>query len=152
MRNLGRQGFKTFLPFREETSLRRGKFHTTLKPLFPGYVFVAINAHSGGWRAVNSTWGIKRLVSFGLEPALVPNDIMVQLGSHCDSDGRFEAEPNLKPNDVVCMTSGPFSDFVARVESITPDRRVWVLLELMGRKARVVTTTSQLRNIKAFRF
>jgi len=35
------------------------------------------------------------------------------------------------------VTQGPFTQFIARVSKITPDRRVWILLEVMGQNARV---------------
>jgi transcriptional antiterminator RfaH len=78
-KNLGRQGFRTFLPMEEETRQRNGKFVMANKPLFPGYIFVAFDVTRGLWRSVNSTYGITRLVSFGKEPAPVPLDLVSQL-------------------------------------------------------------------------
>jgi len=40
-------------------------------------------------------------------------------------------------SDPVRLTSGAFAEFVATVEKISPGQRVWVLLDLMGRTARV---------------
>ena len=40
-KNLKRQGFNTFLPMEEETRPRNGKYVTAMRPLFPGYIFVA---------------------------------------------------------------------------------------------------------------
>ena len=74
-KNLKRQGFKTFLPTEEETRERNGKFVTAIRPLFPGYIFVAFDEARGLWRTVNSTYGITRLVSFGKEPTAVPLDL-----------------------------------------------------------------------------
>ena len=68
-RNLRRQGFETFLPMEEETRQRSGKFVTTKRPLFPGYIFVAFDANRGHLRSVNSTYGITKLVSFGKDLA-----------------------------------------------------------------------------------
>jgi transcriptional antiterminator RfaH len=62
-RNLERQGFQSFLPMQEETRRVRGKFTALMRPLFPGYLFVAFDKARGGWQAVNSTYGITRLVS-----------------------------------------------------------------------------------------
>jgi hypothetical protein len=39
----------------------------------------------------------------------------------------------------------PFANFVAEVEKIAPDRRVWVLMELMGGQTRVAVGADQLR-------
>jgi len=75
-RNLLRQGFQTFLPVHEETRRTRGKFTTRMLPLFPGYLFVALDITTDGWRKVNSTYGITRIVSLGNNPTPVPRDFV----------------------------------------------------------------------------
>ncbi len=75
-RNLRRQDFQTFLPLHEKTKRKAGRFTTTLRPLFTGYLFMAFDASKGGWRAVNSTYGITRLVNFGGDPQPVPLDLI----------------------------------------------------------------------------
>jgi transcriptional antiterminator RfaH len=144
-KNLKRQGFQTFLPLEEETRQRNGKFVTTNRPMFPGYIFVAFDAARGLWRTVNSTDGITRLVSFGKQPTAVPLDLVSQLMLRCDTQGKLLPPKLLKPGDQVTLTTGPFTDFVAEVEQITPDRRVWVLMEIMGRQTRVAVGAAQLR-------
>ena len=47
----------------------------------------------------------------------------------------------------MALTTGPFADFVAEVENIAPDRRVWVLMEIMGGKTRVAVGADQLRAV-----
>ena len=100
-RNLTRQGFRTFLPMQEETKRARGKFITQMRPLFPGYLFVALDMLRGGWRAVNSTYGITRLVSLGKEPTPVPLDLVSQLMLRCDREGKLMPPKLLKPGDVL---------------------------------------------------
>ena len=56
----------------EGTQNRKGRFIPTLRPMFPGYVFVFFDIEGGLWRKIYSTPGITRLVSFGNEPAMVP--------------------------------------------------------------------------------
>lgn len=146
-KNLKRQGFQTFLPLEEETRQRNGKFITTDRPLFPGYIFVAFDAAHGLWRKVNSTYGITRLISFGREPATVPLDLVSQIMQRCDAAGKLLPPKTFEPGDQVALTTGPFANFVAEVEKITPDRRVWVLMELMGGQTRVAVGTEQLRTI-----
>ena len=131
-RNLKRQGFDTFLPMEEATGRRNGKFVTAMRPLFPGYIFVAFDVALGSWRAVNSTYGITRLVSFGREPRAVPPDLISELMRRCDAAGKLLPTNCLRPGDRVTLTKGPFVDFVAEVERIAPDQRVWVLLDIMG--------------------
>ena len=146
-RNLKQQGFQTFLPMEESTQNRKGRFVSTLRPMFPGYVFVSFDVAGGLWRKIQSTHGITRLVSFGKEPAMVPLDIVSQLMLRCDSDGKLLPPKLLTPGDRVRMTTGPFADFVATIESISPDRRVWVLMEIMGGQTRVAVTADQLRTV-----
>lgn len=146
-RNLARQGFRTFLPLQEETSHARGKFTTQMRPLFPGYIFVALDMLQGSWRAVNSTYGITRLVSLGKEPTPVPLDLVSQLMLRCDREGRLLPPKLLKPGDQVMFTKGPFTDFVATIESIAPERRVWVMMEIMGAQTRVAVGADQIRSV-----
>ena len=145
--NLQRQGFKTFLPLEERTTQRYGKFVSATSPLFPGYIFVAFDVASGFWRTVNSTYGITRLVSFGKEPTAVPLDLVSQLMLRCDARGKLLPPKLLRPGDQVTLTRGPFANFVAEVEKIAPDRRVWVLMEIMGSQTRVAVKADQLRAV-----
>lgn len=146
-KNLRRQGFKTFLPMEEETRQRNGKFVTFTQPLFPGYIFVAFDVSRGRWRTVNSTHGITRLVSFGREPAAVPSELVSQLMQRCDEAGKVLPPQGLKPGDQVALTTGPFANFVAEVDKIAPDRRIWVLMDIMGGQTRVAVSAEQLRVI-----
>lgn len=146
-RNLKRQGFTTFLPLEETTKKRGGKFVANSRPLFPGYIFVAFDAAHGLWRKINSTQGVTRLVSFGKAPAPVPRDLVSQLMLRCDATGKLLPPKLLEPGDQVAITKGPFASFVAVVEKIAPDRRVWVLMDIMGGQTRVAVGAEQLRAV-----
>jgi len=108
-------------------------------------LFVAFNPVKGGWRAINSTYGVSRLVSFGEKPQPVPLDLISQLMLRCDAGGNLLPPRILNPGDPVRLTSGPFAEFAATVEKISPDQRVWVLLDLMGRTARVAVQAETLQ-------
>lgn len=146
-KNLKRQGFQTFLPLAEETRQRNGNFVTSMRPLFPGYIFVAFDVARGLWRTVNSTYGITRLVTFGKEPSAVPLDLVSQLMQRCGAKGKVLPPKLLKPGDQVALAKGPFANFMAEVEKIAPDRRVWVLMEIMGGQTRVAVGADQLRTV-----
>lgn len=146
-KHLKRQGFKTFLPLEEKVRQRNGKHITVIQPLFPGYIFIAFDVDAGLWHAVNSTYGVSRLVSFGAKPAVVPSELVLQLAMHCDADGKLLPPRLLKPGDKVALTKGPFANFVAEVETASPDRRIWVLMEIMGARTRVAVSAEQLRTI-----
>jgi transcriptional antiterminator RfaH len=143
--NLQRQNFQTFLPLKEETRRKSGHFITTIRPLFTGYLFVAFDTSNGGWRAINSTFGVTRLVSFGDDPQPVPLDLISRLMLRCDAGGKLLPPPILKTGDAVKISGGPFAEFAATVEEISPDQRVWVLLDLMGRTTRVAVHSDALQ-------
>lgn len=145
--NLKRQGFETFLPMEEQTRKRNSRFVTALQPVFPGYIFVALDAAQGLWRKVNSTTGITKLVSFGKDPAQVPDDLVTALMQRCDGSGRLLPENALQVGDQVTVTTGPFANIVAEIEQIAPDRRVWVLMDLLGRQTRMALQPNQLRAV-----
>ncbi len=147
LRNLARQGFPTFFPQEDGTRRSRGRFVPVLKPLFPGYLFVRFDPAEGHWRAINSTQGLTRLVSFGTAPAPVPEALVSGLMQRCDASGKLQPPPTLAPGDTVQVTTGPFADFVARVETLGADERIWVLFDLMGRQTRAAVPSAQLRKL-----
>ena len=144
-RNLDRQGFSTFLPMAQETRVQNDRFVMCRQPIFPGYIFVAFDVTKGFWHRINATHGITRLVSFGTEPAAVPAALISQLMLRCDPDGMLLPHTQLKAGDQVKLTTGPFASFVGGVDSIAPDRRVWVLMEIMGAQTRVAVDARHLQ-------
>lgn len=145
-RNLRRQSFTVFNPVEERTVPRRGRFVTELSPLFPGYLFVQLDPTSAPWRAINSTLGVARLVTFEAHrPRVVPTALVESLMARCDGENRLVPPEELAPGTEVRITTGPFSDFVATVEAIAPDRRIWVMMDVMGRETRVLTNPTALK-------
>ena len=146
-KNLERQGFKTFMPLEETTQRRSQQFITQDRPLFPGYLFVLFDPAMGYWRRINSTQGVSRLVSFGGAPAAVPSTLVAQLEATTDSEGRIVTEAPLTAGMEVKVTQGAFADFVATVQSIAPERRVWVLMDIMGKETRVAIPGDHIRTL-----
>ena len=143
-RNLLRQGFETFMP-RQAISRRRGtKFIDTLTSLFPGYLFVALNAASHPWRRVNGTYGVSRIVSFGDTPRPLPRDLVEDLRRRCRGSDVLEPSRTLTPGDEVEILSGPFSQFIARIEALSPGDRVWALIDMMGQETRAPSRPRRL--------
>lgn len=144
-RNLERQGIAVFQPLIEQGERRRGHFATVMKPLFPGYLFVRIAPDSGLIGAVNSTLGVARLVCFGSSPARVPQPVIRALQNRCDPDGALLPEGAFEGGEQVRLATGPFASFIAKVECAAADQRAWLLLDLMGREARIAVPSNALR-------
>ena len=147
-RNLHRQGFESFLPLQETTKHKFNRYVRDLRPLFPGYMFVAINSESGPWRQINCTIGVSKLVSFGDQPSPIPLDLISGLMARCSSGGKLLPPNQLNKGDAVQLLTGPFANYIAKVETIDADQRVWVLMELMGRVTRISVDPNQLLTIK----
>ena len=144
-RNLNKQGFETFLPLQDFTSRRRFKFISSIKPLFPGYMFVSIKSDGAPWYKINSTLGVSRLICQDGLPKRVPTEVVSGLISRCDSFGKLLPPVVLRSGDSVKIQSGALANFIAKVESIDSDRRIWVLMNLMGQTSRVQVPSEQIK-------
>ena len=63
-RNLNRQGFETFLPFHSITTRKASRFKNTIRPLFPGYMFITFDKGETKWHKINNTYGVSHLITF----------------------------------------------------------------------------------------
>ena len=146
--NLQRQGFKTFLPLQESTDRNNASFITNLKPLFPGYMFVAFDIQDAPWRKINNTMGVSKLVSFNDYPKPVPIDLVSGLILRCNASGKLLPPKQLNKGDEVQLLTGPFANFITTVEEIDAQQRVWVLMQLMGQSTRVSVNIEDLKITK----
>lgn len=143
-RNLNRQGFSVFLPMQDVTTRKANRFVQQARPLFPGYLFVHVSSQSAPWRSINGTCGVSRVVSFSNHPTPVPTPFIDGLLRRCDASGRLQPTTSFQKGDVIEITQGPFAKFIATIDTIDADERIWVLLDLMGQKSRMRTTASML--------
>ena len=143
-RNLNQQGFKTFLPLQDVTSRRGSKFSTNIKPLFPGYMFVRIKPDGAPWQKINSTLGVLRLICQDGVPKKVPTEVVSGLISRCDRLGRLLPPTAVRRGDTVEIHSGALANFIATVETIDSNRRIWVLIDLMGQITKVQVASEQV--------
>jgi transcriptional antiterminator RfaH len=132
LRNLENQDFSAFLPLQKLTRRKGTAFQTELRPLFPGYMFVAQDPTAGQWRKINNTRGVARLVRLAAEPTPVPPTIMDQLFARCDATGVFQQSATLVAGDGVKITQGPFAGAITKIIEIDPNQRVHLLLDFMG--------------------
>ena len=82
---LSDQGFRIYMPRRRRTVRHARKLRTVEAPLFPRYLFVALDLNRDQWRKVNSTFGVSRLVMRGEQPQPVPLGVVEAL---IEFDGR----------------------------------------------------------------
>ena len=65
---LGRQGYEAYLPQQRRWLRHARKRELVRRPLFPRYLFVALDLLATRWRPILSTIGVAGLVRHGEEP------------------------------------------------------------------------------------
>ena len=143
-KNLNRQGFETFLPLHDTTSRKTSRFINTSKPLFPGYMFIKFDRAKSEWHKINSTYGVSRLITFNSILKSIPTIFVDHLMKRYDLSGKLLPIQKLKKGDQVKVLKGPFADFIATVEKYETDQRIWILMDLMGRKIKIQSPSDTL--------
>ena len=144
-KNLNRQGFETFLPFCDTTSRRASRFINTSQPLFPGYMFIKFDREEPKWHKINSTYGVSRLITFNSILKSIPNTFVNDLKKRYDLSGKLLPLKKLKKGDQVKILKGPFANFIATIETYETDQRIWILMDLMGRKSKIQTQSDTIQ-------
>lgn len=138
--NLLRQGYEIYLPRYLKRRRHARKVDFAAKPLFPRYLFVAVDMATQRWRSIQSTFGVARLISNGDEPATVPEGVVSALRSREDEKGfvKLKTEPDFAPGDKVRVLAGAFMDSAGLFNGMADHDRVSILLDMLGRKVRVL--------------
>ena len=144
-KNLDRQGFETFLPLDDTTSRKSSRFINTSKPLFPGYMFIRFDKAESEWHKINSTYGVSRLITFNSHLKSIPTKFVDSLMKRYDLSGKLLPIKKLKKGDQIKVLKGPFANFIATVEKYEDDQRIWILMDLMGRKSKIQAETVSLQ-------
>ena len=138
--HLTRQGFEAYLPRYLKRRRHARRVETVAAPLFPRYLFISIDLAAQRWRSISSTMGVSRLVCNGDQPAAVAEGVISALKGQEGADGlvRLDPPPRFMQGDQVRIVDGVFSACLGLFEGMADRDRVAVLLDLLGRKVRVV--------------
>jgi transcriptional antiterminator RfaH len=138
--HLNRQGFEIYFPRYLKRRRHARRIETVAAPLFPRYLFVAIDLNIQRWRSIYSTIGVSRLVCNGDDPTPLPDGIVEALKAREDSSGfiKLERQPRFRPGDKIRVVDGAFSSCLGLFEGMAERERIAILLDLLGRKVRVI--------------
>jgi transcriptional antiterminator RfaH len=138
--HLARQGFQSYFPRYLKRRRHARRIETVAAPLFPRYLFVAVDLSAQRWRSIYSTVGVARLVCNGDDPAAVPGGIVEALQSREDTNGfiTLAHRPLFRAGDKIRVLDGAFSSCLGLFEGMAERERIAILLDLLGRKVRVV--------------
>ena len=138
--HLVRQGYSVYLPRYLKRRRHARRIETVAAPLFPRYLFIVIDRMTQRWRSIQSTIGVTHLVCNGEEPATVPGRVITDLQSRQDERGfiQLDQRPRFARGDKIRVIDGVFDAYLGLFEGMADHERVAILIELLGRKVRVV--------------
>jgi len=108
-----------------------------VRPYFPGYLFVHVDLETAGISTFQWMPHARGLVSFGGEPASVPESLIHAIRRRVQEINLAGGEnlEGLKPGDEVIIEHGPFSGYEAIFDVKLPgSERVRVLLKMLSRQ------------------
>lgn len=138
------EGYEVYLP----TIPVRRRGREKLIPFFSCYLFARLNGRLD-LSSVRWTPGLKRIVSFGGEPAVVPDDVVSLIKERLARmrEAGYSTHP-FKPGDRVVIKSGPFADVEAIYEEgLCSGDRARILANLLGRWTRCQVDTDSLKKL-----
>lgn len=140
--NLVRQGFHVYLPRIRIRQRRRGHWLEAVEVLFPRYIFIRIDPLRRSTATIRSTCGVVGLVRFGMQPAVVPGAAMEALREREDAASGLHEEkrPLFSAGETVKMVDGPLVGMEGVYTEQDGDKRVIVLLELLGKSNKVTVS------------
>lgn len=133
--NLARQGFESYLPRYLKRRSHARKVEHVPAPLFPRYLFVTFDENAQ-WRPISSTIGVLRLICRGDSPLPLPGRVVDEIRAREAEDGlvRIAETPAFRAGDRVRVASGPLEDQVGLFRCADDQKRVILLLDIMGRQ------------------
>lgn len=123
---------ESYLPL-VKTRNRTGRSIT--KTFFPGYMFVRLDLTARGISDLNWIPGSRGLVSFGDQPASVPDHFIQQLKNKLEDLNTKQKTRmhNYRQGDIVTITTGPLEGYRAIFNQYLPDKdRVRLFLDMLS--------------------
>jgi len=123
-----------------------------IRPYFPGYLFVHIDLETVGSNLFQWMPHARGLVTFGDEPAIVPDALVhaIQRRVNEISAAGGEVLDGLQPGDTVVIEAGPFAGYEALFDlRLAGTERVRVLLKMLSdRNVPLELRAGQIRKLK----
>ncbi|HOG46259.1 MAG TPA: transcription termination/antitermination NusG family protein [Anaerolineae bacterium] len=126
---MAQRGITAYLPLLQHEGRRA-------EPFFARYLFVRLDLAQVALSSLDWAPGVTRVVSFGGQPATVPDGVIQWLQdrlAHTNSREFYKRLP-LRPNDRLRVVAGPLRGMEALFERrLSGEERARVLVEIMGR-------------------
>ena len=141
--HLQRQGYGCFLPRLVVEQVRQGQRVCVSEPLFPGYLFVALDPQRDHWAPIRSTRGVLRVVGFGGLPVPMPPGAVEALQQQTNTEPTQHSD--WQPGAPVQVQLGEASWCAGVFQEFEGERRALVLLGLLQQQHQVSVDLEQVR-------
>jgi transcriptional antiterminator NusG len=129
--------FRVVVPATKEIEVKAGKRRTLNKKAFPGYIMVNMALDEHSYNIVRNTSGVVGFISAGVKPVPLAKEEADAILKRME-EAPSEVKVTFNEGDSVRVTSGPFIDFIGKVDQINLDKgKAKVLLSLFGRETPV---------------
>ncbi len=139
--------FKVMIPQQKKIVVEEGEKQTVEERLFPGYVLVLMEVSDETWHVVRGLKGVTGFVGTGTSPTPLPEaEVSALMNYMQEEEPSFEA--TFSVGDAVKITSGPFADFLGKVEEVNEEQgKVKVMVSVFGRETPVELDFTQAVNL-----
>lgn len=142
--HLKNQKFDVYLPKYCKKVHHARKTKSYLRPLFPGYLFIKIDIDRQPWRSINGTIGVIGLLQFGATPQHISSELIDEIRTR-EENGVVNISPaGFVKGEAVHACGGALAEYTAFFEEHLDEKRVVLLLNLMGREVRVTVPPHQI--------
>jgi transcriptional antiterminator RfaH len=129
---------RILLPLAKMQLRQRDRTFQRIGPIFPCYLFAFFNLARVS-RQIRYAPGVRDIVRFGEQAAIVPDCVINELISRCTEGPVDLSKPRFSPGTPVTVVRGPFQEFQAVFDGYcSGTERVAVLLSVMNAQRRVV--------------
>ncbi len=145
--NMGDKIFRIEVPQKTVTQLKGGKKQEREEKIFPGYVLVEMIMDEDSWYVVRHTSGVTKFVGSAKRP-IPARDSEIKKIINRSSSTTQKIELDVKAGDKVRITSGPFSDFIADIIEVYPDKsKLRANVSIFGRETPVELEYKQINKL-----
>lgn len=135
---------RTLLPLGKAQLRQNGRIFLRVTPLFPCYVFAYFSLGAAA-RTIQYTPGVRNIVRFGEQAAVVPECVIDGLLSKCSAGPVELSRPELPRGSTVEIIDGPLKALHGLFDGyLTGTERVAVLLSVMNGDRRVIMPASMV--------
>ncbi|MDP2927060.1 MAG: transcription termination/antitermination protein NusG [bacterium] len=139
--------FNVIVPKEKKIKIKNGKRRTVEEKIYPGYVLVEMIVTDDSWYVVRNTPNVTGFVGAGTTPIPVSQQEVENLKKRMGTEEpRFKID--VKINDSIKITDGPFKDFDGKVSEVDEERgKVKVLINMFGRDTPVELDSLQIKKL-----